>query len=94
MGDQIGEGSFGVVFECVDGWNNQLAVKVLNVGSMGGLAAAKRGECDIAPVHLMDPQSGEYNRSFLVPGLELVSGYRRLQGTVFRPNDPMVKLGG
>jgi putative molybdopterin biosynthesis protein len=65
-----------------------LAVKVVNVGSMGGLAAAKRGECDIAPVHLMDPQSGEYNRSFLVPALELVSGYRRLQGIVFRPNDP------
>lgn len=29
MGPQIGEGSFGVVFECADGWNNQLAVKVL-----------------------------------------------------------------
>jgi putative molybdopterin biosynthesis protein len=29
-----------------------ISVKVLNVGSTGGLAAAKRGECDIAPVHL------------------------------------------
>lgn len=29
MGQQIGEGSFGVVFDCADGWNNQLAVKVL-----------------------------------------------------------------
>ncbi|HEV2387989.1 MAG TPA: protein kinase family protein [Candidatus Acidoferrales bacterium] len=29
MGPQIGEGSFGVVFECADGWNNELAVKVL-----------------------------------------------------------------
>jgi putative molybdopterin biosynthesis protein len=26
-----------------------LSVKVLNIGSTGGLAAAKRGECDIAP---------------------------------------------
>ena len=64
-----------------------LAVKVLNVGSMGGLAAAKRGECDIAPVHLMDPETGEYNRPFLTPGLELAPGYRRLQGIVFRPDD-------
>lgn len=32
-----------------------MTVKALNVGSMGGLAAARRGECDIAPVHLMDP---------------------------------------
>ena len=29
MGQQIGEGSFGIVFDCIDGWNNQLAVKVL-----------------------------------------------------------------
>jgi putative molybdopterin biosynthesis protein len=66
-----------------------LSVKVLNVGSTGGLAAAKRGECDIAPVHLMDPETGEYNRSFLTPQLELVLGYRRLQGVVFRPDDPV-----
>jgi putative molybdopterin biosynthesis protein len=62
-------------------------VKALNVGSTGGLAAAKRGECDIAPMHLLDPNSGEYNRPFLSPELELVPGYRRLQGIVFRKGD-------
>ena len=66
-----------------------LSVKVLNVGSTGGLGAAKRGECDIAPVHLMDPDTGEYNRPFLTPQLELVPGYRRLQGVVFRPDDQL-----
>jgi putative molybdopterin biosynthesis protein len=65
-----------------------IAVKALNVGSTGGLAAAKRGECDIAAIHLMDPETGEYNRPFLTPALELVSGYRRLQGIVYRPGDP------
>ncbi|HEY2530843.1 MAG TPA: molybdopterin biosynthesis protein, partial [Xanthobacteraceae bacterium] len=35
-----------------------ILVKALNVGSIGGLAAAKRGECDIAALHLMDPQTG------------------------------------
>jgi putative molybdopterin biosynthesis protein len=65
-----------------------IAVKALNVGSMGGLAAAKRGECDIAAIHLMDPESGEYNRPFLTPALELVPGYRRLQGIVYRSGDP------
>ena len=64
-----------------------ISVKALNVGSMGGLAAAKRGECDIAPIHLMDPESGEYNRPFLTPALELVPGYRRLQGIVYRKDD-------
>ncbi len=29
IGDTIGEGSFGVVYECSDSWGNELAVKVL-----------------------------------------------------------------
>jgi putative molybdopterin biosynthesis protein len=65
-----------------------ISVKALNVGSTGGLAASKRGECDIAPIHLMDSETGEYNRPFLTPALELVPGYRRLQGIVYRKGDP------
>ena len=34
----------------------------------GGLAAARRGECDIAPIHLLDPKTGAYNAPFLSPG--------------------------
>jgi putative molybdopterin biosynthesis protein len=64
-----------------------ISVKALNVGSTGGLAAAKRGECDVAPIHLLDPVSGEYNRPFLTPELELVGGYRRLQGILYRKGD-------
>jgi putative molybdopterin biosynthesis protein len=62
-------------------------VKTLYVGSMGGLAAAKRGECDIAGIHLMDPATGEYNRPMLTASLSLVHGYGRMQGIVFRPDD-------
>src|SRR6266851_1501446 len=65
-----------------------ISVKALNVGSTGGLAAAKRGECDIAAIHLMDPETGEYNRPFLTPALELLPGYRRLQGILYRKGDP------
>jgi putative molybdopterin biosynthesis protein len=61
--------------------------KFLAVGSTGGLDAAKRGECDIAGVHLLDPKTNEYNRPFLTPDLELIPGYGRLQGIVFRPGD-------
>jgi putative molybdopterin biosynthesis protein len=64
------------------------SVKILNVGSMGGLAAARRGECDIAPIHLMDPATGIYNRPLLPPDIRFVPGYRRLQGIVFRRGDP------
>src|SRR5215469_882881 len=65
-----------------------ISVKALNVGSTGGLAASKRGECDIAAIHLMDSETGEYNRPFLTPALELIPGYRRLQGIVYRRGDP------
>ncbi|MEX0590214.1 MAG: molybdopterin biosynthesis protein [Xanthobacteraceae bacterium] len=58
------------------------------VGSLGGVAAARRGECDLAPVHLMDPASGKYNEHLLEPGLSLVRGWDRMQGVVYRSGDP------
>jgi putative molybdopterin biosynthesis protein len=36
----------------------------------------------------MDPETGEYNRPFLTSALDLMPGYRRLQGIVYRPGDP------
>ncbi len=62
--------------------------KFLAVGSTAGLEAARRGECDLAGIHLLDPESGEYNRPFLTDGLDLIAGYGRLQGVVFRRGDP------
>ena len=61
--------------------------KFLAVGSFGGLDAARRGECDIAGVHMLDPVTGEYNHPFLTRSLDLVRGYGRLQGLVFRHED-------
>jgi len=62
-------------------------VKLLAVGSQGGLAAALRGECDAAPMHLLDPASGEYNRPFLDASLRLLPGYARQQGVVTRADE-------
>ena len=61
--------------------------RVIAVGSLGGVAAAERGECDLAPVHLIDPASGVYNKHLLQPGLSLVKGWQRMQGVVFRKGD-------
>ncbi len=61
--------------------------KSLAVGSTAGLEAAKCGECDLAGMHLLDPDSGQYNRPFLTPQVELIEGYGRLQGVVYRPGD-------
>jgi putative molybdopterin biosynthesis protein len=61
--------------------------KVLAVGSQGGLEAAKRGECDLAGTHLLDPATDTYNVPFLSEGLELIPGYGRRQGIVHRRGD-------
>jgi putative molybdopterin biosynthesis protein len=61
--------------------------KFLAVGSTGGLTAARRGECDLAGIHLLHPESGVYNTPYLTPELELVPGYLRMQGVVFRAGD-------
>ncbi len=64
-----------------------VVAKVLNIGSLGGLAAARRGECDIAPMHLLDPATGRYNAPLLPAGVGLIEGWRRMQGLVFRRGD-------
>lgn len=61
--------------------------KLIAVGSEGGLAAVRRGECDVAGMHLYDARTGTYNAPFLGPGLVLLRGYGRLQGVVFRRGD-------
>jgi putative molybdopterin biosynthesis protein len=62
--------------------------KFLAVGSSAGLEAAKRGECDLAGIHLLDLETAEYNVPFMSADLELIRGYGRLQGVVFRQGDP------
>jgi putative molybdopterin biosynthesis protein len=62
-------------------------VKLIAIGSEGGLRAVQRGECDVAGAHLFDAATGTYNQPFLTPDLDLVRGYGRLQGVVFRPGD-------
>ena len=58
------------------------------VGSMGGVLSAKRRECDLATAHLVDPESGIYNKHLINSDLHLEKGYRRNQGLVFRKDDP------
>ncbi len=87
--DLVIMGSHDVALDVVVG---QLAAhgfsaRTLAVGSLGGVAAASRGECDIAPVHLINPASGEYNKHLVTAGLSLIPGWRRMQGVLFRPGD-------
>ena len=83
----IGSHCVGLDFLLGELQRRGISTKFLSVGSTGGLAAAKRGECDIAGMHLLDPETGIYNRPLLNPSVELLTGYQRLQGIVFRADD-------
>jgi molybdenum cofactor synthesis domain-containing protein len=43
----------------------RITISSSNVGSMGGLLAVERGIAHIAGSHLLDTQTGEYNRSYI-----------------------------
>ena len=64
-----------------------VSARVMAIGSLGGATAALRGECDIAPVHLLDPATGLYNAHLATDALTLVPGWRRMQGIVHRSGD-------
>lgn len=62
-------------------------VRFMSVGSSAGLTAVRRGQCDIAGIHLFEPSTKTYNQHCATGDMSLVRGYRRKQGLVFRKND-------
>lgn len=64
-----------------------------NVGSQGGLVALRRGEAHLAGSHLLDPETGEYNVSYVRRYLPdtpvvLVTLAGREQGLIVRRGNP------
>ncbi|HET7090388.1 MAG TPA: molybdopterin biosynthesis protein [Anaerolineae bacterium] len=64
-----------------------------NAGSLGGLIALRRGEAHLAGSHLLDPETGEYNISYVkqyLPGtpVSLVTLLRREQGLIVTKGNP------
>lgn len=64
-----------------------------NVGSLGGIMAIKRDEAHLAGSHLLDPETGEYNISYIQKYLKdkpikLVSWVFREQGLIVNPGNP------
>ncbi len=87
--DLVLAGSHDVALDVVVGAlaERGFTARTIAIGSLGGVGAAQRGQCDLAPVHLVDPQTGTYNKHLLAPGLALVPGWRRMQGFLFRKGD-------
>lgn len=64
-----------------------------HTGSMAGLMALKRGESQIAPIHLLDENTGEYNISYIKQLFDepmiLIRGVTRIQGIMVKKGNPL-----
>jgi len=88
----IGSHCVGLDFLLGEMQKRGVSCKFLAVGSMGGILAAQRGECDLAGTHLLDEASNQYNSHLLTAELALIKGYRRSQGLLFRKDDSRFAL--
>lgn len=73
--------------------NYNFDLKLQTVGSMAGLTALRRNESDLAGAHLLDPESGEYNISYLKrffkgQKLLLINLVYREQGLYLKKGNP------
>lgn len=74
--------------------NKQLVnLSSAHVGSLGGIMAIKKGECHIAPIHLLDEETGTYNLTYLKRYLAdeavvLIKGVKRTQGMIIPKGNP------
>ncbi|MCJ7716681.1 MAG: molybdopterin biosynthesis protein [Anaerolineales bacterium] len=77
---------------------SQRRLASVNVGSLGGIMALKRGETHLAGSHLLHPESGEYNLPYIrehLPGLavRVVTLVGRTQGLFLLKGNPKGILG-
>ena len=72
---------------------HQRRLTSVNVGSLGGIMALKRGETHLAGSHLLDPESGKYNLTYIkqhIPDIPLrvVTLVGRTQGLFLAKGNP------
>lgn len=91
--DLILDTMFGIMTERYPG----MFISSTHVGSMAGLMALKRGEAHMAPVHLLDEETGEYNISYIRrlfrEPMALIKGVHRIQGIMVKKGNP-AGIGG
>lgn len=65
-----------------------------HVGSMGGIMALRKREAHLGGIHLLDEQTGEYNKSYVQKyfasgGVTLIRGVKRRQGLMTAKGNPL-----
>lgn len=79
---------------CMDIISDMMKLKSTHVGSMGGILSLKRKECHLAPIHLLDVETGEYNISYVKKyfngeKMALIKGLKRRQGFIVEKGNPL-----
>ena len=80
--------------DLIHGENHSMYLSSAHVGSMGGIMAVRRGEAHAAGIHLLDTETGEYNRSYIKKyfphgGVYLVRCVGRQQGLMLAKGNPL-----
>lgn len=89
----ISIGSHDIIMDLI---SEKIPATSAHTGSLGGLMALKKGECHIAPIHLLDEATGIYNQSFIDKYLDkgiLIKGVKRIQGLMVKAGNPKNIVG-
>ena len=90
VGDRRGEGSFGVVFDCVDVWRNALVAKVLKPNGSAFDAVEQKAMSELgALVHVRHPKIVHVHDAFVYKGACYIISERcdnTLHNMISRPN--------
>jgi len=82
-------GSHDVVVDII---GDSMPITSAHVGSMGGILALKSNSAHVAPIHLLDENTGEYNISFVkqyfTEKMALIKGLGRTQGIATVKGNP------
>ncbi len=73
--------------------NDKIKFEVSSAGSLGGLIALQEERANLAGIHLLDEETGEYNYPYIkriTPGREIaiVNLAYRIQGLILSPGNP------
>lgn len=87
----ISIGSHDIVMDLI---GDQIKLVSTHVGSFGGVLSIKSRKTHIAPIHILDEKSGEYNLHILkkyFPQGEavLIKGIKRVQGILVKKGNPL-----
>ena len=87
------DNTLDILADQIKGVKGDISVSSSHVGSMGGLMAIKKGACHMAGAHLLDPEDGSYNISYIKKYLPdqkvwVINLVMRDQGLIVQKGNP------